>query len=674
MQRALRTGAGFLLLVCVLVFTGSSAADQPTPMVRGPHVSGFVHRFVTKKGAAAAAGTTSSCSTPGGGNYRTDCHSAGSPVNETWITTDSSGNFYAGANDYTSYNGQGQDGFYWSSDGVTWNDAGPIDVFPHDPNNAAGDPGLAVGGDGAVYYSSLLFNFNSCSVGGVELLRRDPNTGSWGYTQIAADSSGEFQDKPAIAADASHVFVSWTQFGSCSGAGVTSPIKVAVFSTSPFTGGSTTLTVPGSTYSQGSSIAADGSGGFWISWEEYPSSSSSTGQIKLAHWDGSSWNTPQTISPAGFTDLPSPLPGFLFRDNSFPALTLVAGLPRVVWASYDTGAGRTSLWSASSVGAGYVATGSPSRVADSGGNQFFPAVAPDGSGGVYVSYSQITSSTGYDQFLTDVPSGGPAGAATKVSTATSYPGQDAFFGGKFIGDYNGLTALAGTAHPIWTDIRGPGPLGYEMDAMVNSPAPSAPAALSSLALNPSSVTGGSSSTGTVTLTAPAPTGGAAVTLSSSDTHATLPGGTTVTVPAGQSSATFTINTSTVTVTTVAMITATYLGVQKQQNLTITPKPAAPDFTLSATPPSLTILHGQTATYTVTIKPLNSFTSSVALKVSGLPSRSSASFSPNPDTSPYPNSTLTIKTSSRTGRGQFTLTLTGTSGNLTHTCTVTLIVQ
>ena len=48
-----------------------------------------------------------------------------SPVSETWIASNGS-QFVAGANDYNSYNGQGQDGFYWSSDGKTWNDAGPL--------------------------------------------------------------------------------------------------------------------------------------------------------------------------------------------------------------------------------------------------------------------------------------------------------------------------------------------------------------------------------------------------------------------------------------------------------------------------------------------------------------------------------------------------------------------
>src|SRR5258705_331275 len=63
---------------------------------------------------------------------------------------------------------------------------------------------------------------------------------------------------------------------------------------------------------------------------------------------------------------------------------------------------------------------------------------------------------------------------------------------------------------------------------------------SSVALNPSTVIGGTSSTGTVTLTAAAPSGGTVVTLSSNSAAATVPAN--VTVVAGQTKATFTIKT------------------------------------------------------------------------------------------------------------------------------------
>jgi Fibronectin type III domain len=439
------------VVFCLALVIGvvAAAADEPTPIARGPHISGVV-RYQPRPALASTTSAPSTCSTPGGGNYRTDCNSSGRPVNETSIA--SNGSLYvAGANDYNSYNGQGQNGYYWSSDGVNWNDAGPIDVFPHNPNNGAGDPGLAIDGNGVVYYSSLFFNFNSCSVGGVELLRRDPNTQTWTYYQIAANSSSQFQDKPAIALGGGKVFVSWTQFGSCSGVNVTSPIKAAVFPDGASSVAPTAiLSVPGSTYSQGSSIASDGGSGFWVTWEEWPNNGS-TSQIMLAHWDGTTWNTPQKISPAGFTDLPSPLPGYAFRNNSFPALAVVSGSPKVVWTSYDTGTGRAYLYNGSVPSAPLV---------NSGGHQFFPSISPDGSGGVYVSYSQTGSSGSYDQYLWH---GGSS--ATKVSTASSYPGQDAFFSGQFIGDYN--STISG--HPIWTDIRGANPnyAGYEMDSMVS---------------------------------------------------------------------------------------------------------------------------------------------------------------------------------------------------------------
>ena len=81
----------------------------------------------------------------------------------------------------------------------------------------------------------------------------------------------------------------------------------------------------------------------------------------------------------------------------------------------------------------------------------------------------------------------------------------------------------------------------------------------------SSVVGGSSVTGTVTLTAVAPTGGAVVSLSSSSAAATVPA--SVTVPAGSTSQSFAITTA--SSATSATITATYSGVSQTAALAIT---------------------------------------------------------------------------------------------------------
>src|SRR5207244_4066972 len=94
-----------------------------------------------------------------------------------------------------------------------------------------------------------------------------------------------------------------------------------------------------------------------------------------------------------------------------------------------------------------------------------------------------------------------------------------------------------------------------LDFELSSSAP-ASVSLSSLTLNPSSVTCGNSSTGTVTLSGAAPAGGATVTLSSSNTAAAaVP--SSVTVAAGATSASLTVSTSTVTASTTVAISAAY---------------------------------------------------------------------------------------------------------------------
>jgi hypothetical protein len=374
-----------LAAAAAALLAAPARSEEPLPRVNrhGHHLSRFVKMQVhaARKRTKRKPRDPVACSGPGGSNFVTVCAGGLMPVNEPAIAANGS-QLVAGANDYNSYNGQGQNGFYWSSDGVTWNDDGPLDLFPHDPNSAAGDPGVAIDGAGVVYYSSIYFNRNHCDVGGIELMRRDPATGSWSYRQLAANSEGAFQDKPAIALGGGKVFVSWSHFGACDGEDVPSPIEVAELPTGAASvAPSAVLSVPGSTYSQGSSLAADGQGGFWVAWEEFPTAASSAGEIRLAHHTAAGWEPWRTISPPGFRDLPNPLTGFRFRDDSFPALALVGGVPWVAWASSDGGIGRVRLWTGSAAAV----------VAPSGGDHLFPAIAADGSGGAYVSYGQTAA-------------------------------------------------------------------------------------------------------------------------------------------------------------------------------------------------------------------------------------------------------------------------------------------
>ncbi len=98
---------------------------------------------------------------------------------------------------------------------------------------------------------------------------------------------------------------------------------------------------------------------------------------------------------------------------------------------------------------------------------------------------------------------------------------------------------------------------------------------------------------------------------------------------------------------------------------------SPDFSLSASPGSLTILQGANGTSTITVTPVNGFNSSVSLSASGLPSGVTASFNPASTTT---TSTLTLTASSTATTGTATVTVTGTSGSLTHTTTISLTVN
>lgn len=120
--------------------------------------------------------------------------------------------------------------------------------------------------------------------------------------------------------------------------------------------------------------------------------------------------------------------------------------------------------------------------------------------------------------------------------------------------------------------------------------------LSALTLNPSTVTGGQTVSGTVSLTGPAPTGGASVSLSSANPAATVPA--SVTVPANSSSANFTINTTAVRATTAGNITASYNGINKSAPLTVNPASLAALASLTLNP--TTVVGGSNSTGTVTL--------------------------------------------------------------------------
>ena len=206
---------------------------------------------------------------------------------------------------------------------------------------------------------------------------------------------------------------------------------------------------------------------------------------------------------------------------------------------------------------------------------------------------------------------------------------------------------------------------------VNFPPPSTPNF--SLSASPASlsVTQGTSGSSTITVT---PSGGftGAVTLSNS----ALPSGVTATFgtnpTTGTSVLTFTASGTATTGTSTITITGVSGSLTHTTSISLTiAAPAAPDFSLSASPTSLTVKQGTSGSSTITETDLNGFTGSVTLSTSALPSGVTASFGTNPTTS---TSVLTFTASSTATIGTSTITITGTSGTLTHTTTISLTIS
>ena len=128
-----------------------------------------------------------------------------------------------------------------------------------------------------------------------------------------------------------------------------------------------------------------------------------------------------------------------------------------------------------------------------------------------------------------------------------------------------------------------------------NPASAAPT-LASIGANPSSVVGGFSSTGTVTLASAAPAGGARVLLGSASAAIALPD--SVVVPQGASSAPFGIATSPASAMMSATLSASYNGATKTMTFSVLPSPPPSVVTLRLSP--TTLVGGSSSSATVTL--------------------------------------------------------------------------
>jgi len=117
------------------------------------------------------------------------------------------------------------------------------------------------------------------------------------------------------------------------------------------------------------------------------------------------------------------------------------------------------------------------------------------------------------------------------------------------------------------------------------------------------------------------------------------------------------------------------GTGGSQKVTLTG--SGPNFSISASPNTLTVVHGSAGTSTITLTPQAKFTGTVAVTCTGAPANSTCTLNPTSVNVPpgsAATTTLTLQTTATTAPGTYTLTVTGISSPLSNPTTITLTVQ
>lgn len=191
-----------------------------------------------------------------------------------------------------------------------------------------------------------------------------------------------------------------------------------------------------------------------------------------------------------------------------------------------------------------------------------------------------------------------------------------------------------------------------------------PAALTSVSLNPTSVVGGNSSQGTVTLTGPAPSNGIVVTLTDNSSAASEP--TSVTVTSGNTSATFTITTIKVSASTTVTITAKNGTTSKTATLILTASAALSSVSLNPT----SVIGGSSSQGTITLSgpaPTGGITISLTDNASAASEPASVTVAAGSSTATF--TVTTVAVSSTTA-----VTLTASYNGTSKTAALTLTPQ
>lgn len=496
---------------------GGDPGDDDTAISLDPTLSALCQSYLGLPNPYAATGRNvdqiNGDSVVSAGS-QTGCQAA---QNETSIAVNprNPNNLVAGTNDYRVFNARENrnDGsgwaYYTNNGGRTWGDV----QLPHltyqtgatgalSDMDSAGDPAVAYGPDGTVYYANIVFSRLNDG-GGITVNSSSDGGRTWSEPSIVqldgVDGDGNplatdyFNDKEWITVDpgSGAVYVTWTRFGPTGSPIVVSRSTDHGRTWSPFVevNPDTAFTAGGITpYSQGSNPQVANDGSLRIAYESAVCQTLNCDQftdhdaiVVATSYDGGRTFTNQEV--AADYDFPynpdvgrSTLSGENFRINSFPqtAYDRSTGVLYITWADdrngqYD-GVGNSvktngdALLVASSDGRHW----SSVKTIGSGADEVYPAVAAD-HGRVAVSFytrGYDPNGIGLDMAYASAEDVGGFNRARirRITTQTENP-QIQFVGvgavsgqvlqGVFIGDYTaGAMGRDGVFHPCWTDFRG----------------------------------------------------------------------------------------------------------------------------------------------------------------------------------------------------------------------------
>jgi hypothetical protein len=144
---------------------------------------------------------------------------------------------------------------------------------------------------------------------------------------------------------------------------------------------------------------------------------------------------------------------------------------------------------------------------------------------------------------------------------------------------------------------------------------------------------------------------------------------------GSSTLNFTASSTATTGTFNTTVTATGGGITHTTTIPLTVNAAtAPNFTISASPTSVSVARSGSGTSTISTTVSGGFNSAVSLSASGLPAGVTAAFNPTSIAAPGSgSSTLTFTASSTATTGTSTITINASGGGVSHSTTLSLTI-